>query len=219
MELPIYIFVCHEALIWSRITNILFICCSLANNKLRDEFFNNGVNHTLDFNGEPMSIILAGILPLSKNKRLFDYSVTFLEVIFLPKNSSPQILIQINCNLQTQLTCVVTNADFRPHWYGMIHIFQPLVWFSSLILCAFVCMVIWLMARNSRKESPTYTEMHRIILNTIRLMVGNIPSSAPRTPHIRCVVILWSVFCLTFYSAYTTSLVSMITTPIHMRVS
>lgn len=109
------------------------------------------------------------------------------------------------------------NTDLLPHWIGLIKIYRSYVWLASFITCACVCIVIWLMAKIAIEEFTAYTRIGDIFLTICRIMLGNIPPRLPRTNLIRFVVLLWTIFCMNWNSAYTSSLISMITQPLRMN--
>lgn len=97
----------------------------------------------------------------------------------------------------------------------MIHIFQPFVWFSTFVLGAFVWLGMWIVSNVAKNEVTNYTEAQSILLIVFGTLLSCIPKSVPKTGRIRWIFVMWSFFCLNWISAYTSSLVSMITTPLH----
>lgn len=109
---------------------------------------------------------------------------------------------------------LVPNSKLFPHWIGMIHIFQPYVWYSGFAVCALVCATIGYAANWTQYENPNYVKMKNITLIIIGIMLNNVPKIVPTTWRIRFIFILWTIFCLNWTSAYTSSLITMITTPL-----
>lgn len=107
--------------------------------------------------------------------------------------------------------CVLAASEALPHWIGMVHIFQPLVWLNGVALCVSVCCIIRWSSKHDNNEKQ-FSKWPNIILNISGVMVNNIPKHMPSTPRIRFIYLLWLFFCLNWTSAYTSSLITMITT-------
>lgn len=107
---------------------------------------------------------------------------------------------------------LVPRSDSIPHWLGMVHIFQPSVWAAGFSFIALTCTAIWFSGRRNPYEVPCYTRFNDICLIVIGIMINNVPPLKPKTRHIQIVFVLWLFFSLNWTSAYTSSLVTMITT-------
>lgn len=116
-----------------------------------------------------------------------------------------------------ETTWIVSTGGTFPHWYGMIHIYQADVWGASLFFCMFVCLVVWTVSKFVIGEYQSYTRISDIVLNVMRMMIGNIPKLFPRTARMRIIICLWTIFCFNWMSIYTTSLISMITNPLYSQ--
>lgn len=158
-------------------------------------------------------ITIGAITPNEKYHRAFDFSVTYATVCDRISNILRVTINQNNVFLQSDTTCAVHKYNILPHSIGMIRVFQPFVWLASVILCGYVCFVIWGMAKIAIGEFSSYTKASNITLTTIRILLGNVPPFSPRTNLIRVVFFLWSIFCMNLSSAYSSSLFSMITNP------
>lgn len=100
----------------------------------------------------------------------------------------------------------------------MIQIFQSSVWLTTFLTCIFISLCIWFFAQATIGESNSYTNLSNIALTIIRILFGSIPPFTPRTYLIRWIIFLWFIFCMNWNSAYTSSLISMITTPIRTNM-
>lgn len=116
---------------------------------------------------------------------------------------------------QAEYVLIVQNSETYPHWIGMIYIFQPYVWYVSFCFCLLVSGIIWCMAKVTGNETSIYTKAHNIVFTVAAIMVSSVPRRAPKAAPIRYIFVLWCIFCLNWMSAYTSSLISMITTPLH----
>lgn len=76
----------------------------------------------------------------------------------------------------------------------------------------FVCCAIWMLGQYRDNESRSYKRFQDIIPIVAGIMLNNIPSQIPKTFRLRYVFVLWLFFCLNWTSAYTSSLITMITT-------
>lgn len=114
--------------------------------------------------------------------------------------------------IQADYVWIVPRGELIPHWLGMLLIFQPTVWYSGFAFVGLVCIVIWLLAQCKVQEVPCYTRFKDISLIVIGIIMNNIPPKMPKTWRIRIVFILWLFFCINWTSAYTSSLITMITT-------
>lgn len=101
-----------------------------------------------------------------------------------------------------------------PHWVGMLQIFQLSVWSISLSLIVFICLVIWLSSKLLHNENRAFTTFPNIIFNILPGVFGVVPNVMPRSRLIRFIVLLWILFGLNWTSAYTSSLMTMISIPL-----
>lgn len=114
------------------------------------------------------------------------------------------------------MTILLSNDDAQPHWNGMIKVLQPYVWYATLAACALFSIIIWiLMAAIASKK--TWPDAAGICLVLIGFLAANSPTIAPTFYQMRHILLIWSLFCVCWISAYTSSLISMITTPIHIN--
>lgn len=113
--------------------------------------------------------------------------------------------------LQDETTWVVPILEPFPHWFALIQLFHPYVWYASLATYAFACAAVWILGNWSVDENQTFVRLHNILLAIARMMIGNCPPAFPKSTRLQIVIIMWSIFCLNWFSAYTTSLISMIT--------
>lgn len=102
-----------------------------------------------------------------------------------------------------------------PHWIGLIQLFDPSVWYASLFTYIFACVSVWTLGKFATSEYKIFVEPYDIVLTIARMMIGNSPSLCPRTIRLQIVIVLWSIFCLNWFSAYTTSLIAKITGPLY----
>lgn len=158
-------------------------------------------------------VIIGAVTALPSFFHAYDFSVPYSRVIYVT-----EILFSVRIKsflLQADEIIIVGLPDRLPHWIGMIRIYQPLVWCSAFVFCAFVCCVIRLLTIHVPDEVLDYTILRNIVFNVFAIMINSAPNRVPTTVRIRCIFLLWSFFCLNWLSAYTSSLVSMITTALH----
>lgn len=86
---------------------------------------------------------------------------------------------------------------------------------TGLAFYLFACCVVWLLAKFYKTENSPYRPMSSIVFIFMGLMVGNVPIRIPSESHERFVFVILHIFCLNWISAYTSSLISAITTPLH----
>lgn len=113
--------------------------------------------------------------------------------------------------LQDETAWVVPILEPFPHWFALIHLFQPYVWYATIATYVFVSLTVWILGKCSDDEYQTFIQLHDILLVIARMMIGNYPPRFPKSTRLQIVIIMWSIFCLNWFAAYTTSLISMIT--------
>lgn len=62
----------------------------------------------------------------------------------------------------------------------------------------------------------TQTDFGYIVLIVVGFLVGNSPAITPNVYRIRRLLLIWSIFCVCWITAYSSGLISMITRPIHI---
>lgn len=110
---------------------------------------------------------------------------------------------------------MVSNNVELPHWKGMIQIFQPYVWYATLVSCATLPFILWtMMTKVVARE--TRTDFGYMLLIVIGFLVANSPSITPKVYRMRRILLVWTLFCVCWIAAYSSSLISMITRPMHV---
>jgi len=116
---------------------------------------------------------------------------------------------------QDKTTWVVPEADIIPKWRSLVAIFHPNVWLVSMIVYAIVSITTCLLGKSikSTQEYAMFRTIYGTSLSTWCTLVGSAPAIFPKTTRLRVFVFLWGLFSLHWYTAYTTCLISMLTTP------
>lgn len=115
---------------------------------------------------------------------------------------------------------MVPKSEPEPQWYGLIQLFQVSVWLVSLTLYIAIVVIAYSINRRTFPLGSASAGPHRQGLNDIALqmwsmMIGISTKLKQRTSCERFIVFLWALLCLNWYTAYTTSLISRLTTPTH----
>lgn len=119
-----------------------------------------------------------------------------------------------------ELTWVLSKSEPEPQWYGLIQLFQGSVWLVSFILYIVIVLIVYSMNRTkfltfSECDRPRRQRLNDIALHMWSMMIGISSKMKQPTSRERFIVFLWALLCLNWYTAYTTSLISRLTTSTH----
>lgn len=148
----------------------------------------------------------------------FDHTIQYMQVICLC------IFLHIYYNffllfIQDELRWIVRRSAANPQWQRIIQIFSESLWLLSFGILAIMLAVVYAIGRmppnNAHPEQPQ--RLDEIIMQVASMMIGISTSFKKRTKRQRIVIFFWAMFCLNYTTAYTSGLVSFLTTPMHME--
>lgn len=115
---------------------------------------------------------------------------------------------------------VVLIADEIPNWRKIFLVFTPTVWTLTAMVYLASSVLVYFLGKaavtNDQKEHVLYRSFNGALFAMYGVFVVNSTGFA-YTTRLRHFVIFWSLFCIHWYTAYTTSLVSLMTSPIHVE--
>ena len=122
--------------------------------------------------------------------------------------------------MQDATVWVVPTADETPNWKKIFLVFTPTVWASSVVVYFLSSILVYFLGkvalRNHQKEHVLFRSFYGALFAMYGVFVVNSTGFA-YTTRLRTFVIFWSLFCIHWYTAYTTSLVSLMTSPIYVE--
>lgn len=115
---------------------------------------------------------------------------------------------------------IVALSDPLPTWLSTIHIFKSDLWLATLIAYVMVVCIIFIMGKHNLKYNPggEYQKFQRlpdIAFIVWHMTIACAASITPRSTHIRLVIFCWAVLSLNWYTAFTSSFISLLTIPKH----
>lgn len=122
--------------------------------------------------------------------------------------------------MQDEITWIVAISDPLPPWQGLINVFQYIVWVASLFVYILMVLIVWTVSRamnNSTNEHRSYQQLSEISFLLWNMKIGVNSTVTPRSTRMRIIIYLWALLCLNWNTAYTTSLVSMMTNPVYIE--
>lgn len=115
---------------------------------------------------------------------------------------------------------VVLIADEIPNWRKIFLVFTPTVWTLTAVAYLLSSILVYFLGKaaltKDQKEHVLFRSLHGALFAMYGIFVVNSTGFA-YTTRLRNFVFFWSLFCIHWYTAYTTSLVSLMTSPIHVE--
>lgn len=116
--------------------------------------------------------------------------------------------------LKDEITWIVPTADEIPMWQNVFGVLSWPVWLFSVILYISISFIINVTAICSRlKDRKAYLKIDKVLLITLGMVISQPTSIMPKRTRLKILITVWSLFSLYFSSAFTTTLISMLTTP------
>ncbi|CAO1443385.1 unnamed protein product [Diamesa serratosioi] len=144
-------------------------------------------------------IAVGSLKPNLERHTVFDYTVQYM---------------------QDATVWVVSVADKIPNWRKIFLVFTPTVWAMSAIVYLLSSILVYFLGlvalKNNQMEHALYRSFSGAFFATYGVFMVNSTGSA-RTIRLRSFLIFWSLFCIHWYTAYTTSLVSLMTSPMYVE--
>lgn len=117
--------------------------------------------------------------------------------------------------MQDVVTWIVPSDNMIPQWVGLLLIFQPSAYAATFGLLIFFWVVVSSIVRvfkwNFRREHKIYRAPISFLLITVGILFSNIPNKFPRTTFLKYLLVIWSLFCLHWSTAYSGTLMSVLT--------
>ncbi|CAO1421445.1 unnamed protein product [Diamesa hyperborea] len=160
---------------------------------------NSGTGMMGEFMKHRTDIAVGSLKPDLERHKTFDFTVQYME---------------------DTTVWVVLIADEIPNWRKIFLVFTPTVWILTTVVYLISSILVYFLGKaaltNDQKEHVLYRSFHGALFAMYGVFVVNSTGFA-YTSRIRHFVIFWSLFCIHWYTAYTTSLVSLMTSPIHVE--
>lgn len=120
--------------------------------------------------------------------------------------------------IQDDLVWIVSSTDFVPMALAMFLIFDKGIWIGCILSYIVLCFVVWRIAKKFETEFQANHKLSFVAWNALGMLMGQPATLKLHTIKIRILYFIWSWFCLLWTSAYTSILISVITTPQHYRM-
>lgn len=113
---------------------------------------------------------------------------------------------------------IVPRSAAKPQWQGPINIFTENLWMLSFGMFCIMLVIVYIIGKwSDENNSEPIQRLDEMSMQVASMMIGISTSFKRRTKRQRVVIFLWAMLCLNFTTAYTSGLVSMLTTPMHME--
>lgn len=121
--------------------------------------------------------------------------------------------------MQDESTWVVPADIQLPHWVGLLIVFQPTVFGVTFLLLILLWLsssqIVKLCEFGFRKEHECFRLRGTLLFITIGMLLANEPSKFPRTRFLKAILIMWSLFSFYWNSAFSATLISVITNTVY----
>lgn len=145
-----------------------------------------------------IDIAIGTISPTIEEHRRFDFSIQYTE------DSS---------------TWVVPSDQILPQWMGLLLVFQPVVYLVALLLLVYLWFaasrVVKYCAWNFRFEHECYKKSSTFFLIVVGMLLSNEPRKFPRTKFLKTIIAMWTLLCFYWNSAFSATLMSVITNTVY----
>lgn len=147
-----------------------------------------------DLEEKRFDIAIGTISPTIWTHRKFDFTVQYMQDV---------------------VTWIVPSDDMMPQWIGLLLIFQPSAYVATFGLLIFFWVVVSSMVRvfkwSFRREHNIYRSPISFLFISVGILFSNIPNKFPRTTFLKYLLVIWSLFCLHWSTAYSGTLMSVLT--------
>lgn len=144
-----------------------------------------------------IEIAIGTISPTIEEHRRFDFSVQYVEY---------------------SSAWVVPSDEILPSWISILLVFQPVVYPVVIFLLIFLwystSRVVKFCASNFRSEFECYKNRSTFFLILVGMLLANEPPHFPRTKFLKSILLMWTLFCFYWNSAFSATLMSVITNTI-----
>lgn len=145
-----------------------------------------------------IDIAIGTISPTIEEHRLFDFSVQYM---------------------QDTTSWVVPSDQMLPHWIGLLLVFDPLVYIGAILILLFLWLassrIVKLVPFNFRREYICFKNSCTLLFITVGMLLGNEPSKFPYTRFLKSVLLMWTLFCFFWNSAFNAALMSVMTSNVY----
>lgn len=141
---------------------------------------------------EKIDISIGGFTPNFKRHTVFDFSHQYM---------------------QEAITWIVPAPNVIPTWQSLFFVFDHSTWALFVVIYLIVAVVVWLLGRKrlATEEHYAYRYSRNTPLTVLAIMLGNNATPFPKTKVLRFIMIFWSFYCLHWFVAYNSSLISVLT--------